>query len=101
MYHRRESPTQTAADAIRQVESGEIWGREARGSSILSVKAYVGTLKGRGIQFQTDISPHPNQSPLEARWYHPNTPGVMVRSNESGSFAAITASVLNLQLEFT
>lgn len=81
-FYRRECRTQTSQDAKLQVRSGEIWGKEARYSSILSVKAYVGTLNGRGIEFTTKIPPHPNQSPLEAHWYYPNTPGVMLRSKE-------------------
>jgi hypothetical protein len=80
-----------------QIRSGEIWGKAARGSSILSVKAYVGVLRGRGIQFTTTISPHPNQSPLEAHWYYPNTPGVMLRSKGGQDYAAITATIVNLQ----
>jgi hypothetical protein len=80
-----------------QVQSGEVWGKEARYSSILSVKAYVGVLNGRGIQFTTEILPHPNQSPFEAHWYYPNTPGVMLRSKGGQDYAAITASVINLQ----
>lgn len=81
-----------------QVASGEIWGKEARWSSILSVKAYVGQLVGRGIQFTTAIAPHPNQSPLEARWYYPDTPGVMLRNKDGQDYAAITAVVANHQL---
>lgn len=81
-----------------QVQSGEIWGKEARGSSLLSVKAYVGTLKGRGIQFTTDIAPHPNQSPFEARWYYPLTPGVTKRTKNGQDYACITAAVTNHQL---
>jgi hypothetical protein len=96
-FHRRESPTQTSEDAKAQVESGEVWGKEAKWSSILSVKAYVGALAGRGIQFTTTVSPHPNQSPFEARWYYPNTPGVMLRSKEGQDYAAISAAITNLQ----
>jgi hypothetical protein len=79
------------------VQTGEIWGKEARGSSILSVKAYVGILAGRGIQFTTEIRPHPNQSPLEARWYYPDTPGVLCRRKGDQDYAAIPAAIENLQ----
>lgn len=98
MFHRRECRTQTPEDAKAQVESGEVWGKEARWSSILSVKAYVGQLVGRGIQFTTDIAPHPNQSPFEARWYYPDTPGVMRRTKGGRDYAAITAIIANHQL---
>jgi len=97
IFHRRESPTQTPQDAVLQVQSGEVWGKEARWSSLLSVKAYVGLLSGRGIQFTTDIAPHPNQSPFEARWYYPNTPGVMLRTKGGQDYACITAKVTNYQ----
>jgi hypothetical protein len=96
-FHRRESPTQTPEDALMQVQSGEIWGKEARWSSLLSVKAYVGMLEDRGIQFTTEILPHPDQSPLEARWYYPNTPGVMLRTKNAQDYACITAKIVNCQ----
>jgi hypothetical protein len=96
-FFRRESPTQTPEDAKIQVQTGEIWGKEARGSAILSVKAYVGILSGRGIQFTTETPPHPNQSPLEARWYYPDTLGVMLRQKDGQDYAAISALIENLQ----
>ena len=100
-FHRRESPTQTRADAVRQVASGEIWGRAARGGANPSVKAYRNSLPPqlRGIEFTTPVPPHPGSgSPYEAKWYHPDTPGVVLRQNASNEdFAAIPADVVNLQ----
>jgi hypothetical protein len=101
-YFRRESPTQTKEDAIRQVTTGEIWGRPARiGGAFPCVKAYRGSLpKGqRGIDFTTAVAPDAeSSSPFEARWYYPKTPGVMKRTNDQGeAFAAIPAKVVNRQ----
>jgi hypothetical protein len=75
-----------------------VWGKEARGSALLSVKAYIGVLNGRGIQFTTDILPHPNQSPFEARWYYPITPGVLQRSKNGQEYACIIATITNNQM---
>jgi hypothetical protein len=101
-YFRRESPTQTKEDAIRQVKTGEIWGRPSRiGGAFPCVKAYRGSLPGgqRGIDFATPVAPDPDSSsPFEARWYYPKTPGVMQRTNTEGEeFAAIPAKVVNHQ----
>ena len=101
-FHRLESPTQTKADAIRQVQSREIWGRPARGSDIPSVKAYRNQLPptDRGIEFTTRVSPHPGSgSPYEARWYYPHTPGVVLKQDtNSVEYAVIAADVVNHQL---
>lgn len=99
-FHRLESPTQTSADALRQVQSKEIWGRAARGSSILSVRAYRRNIPAgrRGIEFTTPIEPHPGSgSPYEVRWYYPQTDGVLLRRRNDEDFAAIPAEVTNLQ----
>ena len=47
----------------------------------------------------TSVAPHRGSgSPIEARWYHPHTPGVMRRQNANNEdFAAIPAAVTNLQ----
>jgi hypothetical protein len=99
-FHRLEATYQTIADAIEQVRSGEIWGRPARGSNIPCVNAYRNQLSSgrRGIQFTTPVRPHLGSgSPYEARWYHPHTPGVALRQKNNEDFAAIPASVTNLQ----
>lgn len=99
-YHRRESPTQTAAHARLQVASGEVWGRPARGSQIPSVKAYVGSLPGgqRGIEFHTEVPPDPGSStPFEVRWYYPQTPGVALRSGNPHDYAVVKATIINRQ----
>jgi hypothetical protein len=99
-FHRLESPTQTSEDALRQVQSKEIWGRAARGSSLLSVRAYRKSIPaGRpGIEFTTPVEPDRGSgSPYEARWYYPYTPGVLLRTKNNEDFAAIPADVTNLQ----
>ncbi|MBV1797148.1 hypothetical protein [Siccirubricoccus sp. G192] len=98
IYHRVETPTQTAATARKQALSGEVWGRPARGSGIPSVKAYFGPLVPgqRGIEFTTPVPHDPNYSyPFEARWYYGHTPGVQL--NNYG-FAFIPAVVTNKQV---
>ena len=98
-FHRLESPTQTRADAREQVRSGEIWGRAARGSHLLAVKAYPGLLPTteRGIQFTTAVDPYPGGSPFEAHWYHGVCPGVLLRHRAGDDFACIPAAVTNRQ----
>jgi hypothetical protein len=100
-YNRRESPTQTRKDALLQVQSLEIWGREARGSVLLSVKAYRGILPAgeRGIEFKTEVLPERGSgTPYEARWYYPQTPGTMLRTKGNIDYAAIPAlEVVNRQ----
>jgi len=99
-YFRLESPTQTKQDAILQAQSGEVWGREARGSHLLCVKAYRGSLPGdrRGIDFATRVLPERGAgTPYEARWYYPQTPGTMLRTRDTIDYAAIPAEVINRQ----
>ena len=99
-YCRVESPTQTTDDAIKQVNTGEIWGGVPRGGMCPTVQAYSGLLNGRrGIEFVTTISPEPSgSSPFEARWYLGITPGVVHKQNQKGEdMACITAVVTNLQ----
>lgn len=101
-FHRLETPTQTTADALKQVASGEIWGKPARWSDIPSVKAYRGTVPpgDRGIEFTTGVRAEKGSgSRLEAKWYYPQTEGTMLRQNQDGDdCAAIPATVKNLQL---
>jgi hypothetical protein len=99
-YHRLESPTQTTADAVFQVNSGEIWGLPARGSNIPSVKAYRNALptSQRGIEFNTPIAPQVGSgTPYEARWYYPHTPGVQQKTKNSQDYAVVIAAVINCQ----
>jgi len=100
VYCRYESPTQTKQIAQLQVQSGEIWG-SGKGppntNNVPSVKAYVGPLppNQRGIEFTTPIPPdRKSSSPKEARWYHPQTPGVIL--NRQG-YAVIPANVLKIE----
>jgi hypothetical protein len=99
-FNRRETPdTQTPEIAKQQVASGEIWGRTPKnGGFEPTVQAYAGPLKnGRGIEFTTDIAPHPNGSPFEVRWYMTRTPGVQRRYRDGEEFACILVIVTNLQ----
>jgi len=98
-FNRRESPTQSAADAILQGHSMEIWGGPARGSSIPSVKAYRESkhaLAGnRGVMFDTMVRPTSGSgTPFEARWYD-GTIGVMQRPQ--GFVAISITGFRNLQ----
>jgi hypothetical protein len=99
-FHRRESPTQTTQDAIRQVQSGEIWGAAARGSAIPAVKAYRNAIPAndRGIEFTTPVAPHAGSgTPYEARWYYPHTAGVTHTTDNGVDYAVISAVVTNHQ----
>lgn len=70
LYHRLSSPSQTAVDAAKQIESQEMWGRPSRYSEISKVKAYKGALppNAQGIEFTTPIEPDPGSPPLMAYW---------------------------------
>jgi hypothetical protein len=99
-YHRLESPTHTKETALLQEQSQELWGKPARGSGLLSVKAYRGPLPkiARGIDAATDLAPHKGSgSPNDARWYFPDTPGTFLRKKNGIDFAAIKAKVTNRQ----
>jgi hypothetical protein len=82
LYHRLESPTQTAAVAQLQVSSMEIWGTGVRPAGIPSVKAYRNALPpSRGVEFSTLVLPRRGSgTPFEARRYQ-SDPGVMPRPN--------------------
>ena len=101
-YCRLEGPSQTPQDAAQQVASGEIWGRvHKRNAVYLCVKAYPRRLtKGeRGVSFNAVVPHDPRFSaPHEARWYFPQTPGVMQRKDaQQDDVAAIPARVTNRQ----
>ena len=100
-FHRLESPSQTSADAVQQVLSGEIWGKEARGSNIPSVKAYRNHIPAgsRGIEFTTPVAPQRGSgTPYEARWYYPHTPSVALKQDANNfDYAVIPAAVTNYQ----
>jgi hypothetical protein len=102
-FNRRETPDiQTSELAKIQVASGEVWGLTPKnGGMEPTVQAYAGRLKPpfpRGIEFTTEIAPHPNASPLEVRWYMTRTPGVQRRFKDGNEYACIIATVDNLQL---
>jgi hypothetical protein len=100
MYNRVETKSQTKSDALLQVASGEIWGRDGRQGRMAAVRAYAGGLKpgARGIEFSTTIAPHGGGNPIEAHWYLGFTPGVLARVKNGEDYACITAVVTNLQL---
>lgn len=95
LYNRRETPTQTRADAQKQVTSMEVWGAPARGSNLPSVKAYRTAMvppHPRGIEFCWPVNPTPGTgTPFEARWYL-GSPGVV--SRQGSTFAAIAVSYI-------
>ena len=101
-FCRLESSTQTSADALQQIQSGEIWGRaHKQGGGFPCVKAYPKQLSPtqRGIEFETPIAPDPIYSaPHEARWYYPHTQGVRLHTDVNGEdFAVISATVTKNQ----
>ncbi len=99
-YNRRESPSQTRADAVRQQNSMEIWGQAARGSGLPSVKAYreatapLAGNGGRGVLFNTNVPLAARGDPYQARWYD-GDPGVMQKPN--GFVAISVTQLLNRQ----
>jgi hypothetical protein len=98
IFFRLESPTQTPAIAVLQVRSGEIWGKTPRYGFEPVVQAYAGSLTGRrGIEFTTQIKPHPNSAPHHAYWYLTRTPGVELRRKNCEDYASIKAVVDNHQ----
>jgi hypothetical protein len=94
VYHRRQSPTQSAEMAALQESSGEIWGTYDRvmggRSPFLSVDAYVGPLPDgtKGIEFTTVVPADKNTPPRVARWTGPRD-GVIVE----GDYAKIKVTV--------
>lgn len=64
--------------AEKIVKSGELWGRAPFGSGTPQPQAYVGRLdlRRRGIEFYTNVAPHPDTAPGQARWW-PGDPGVV------------------------
>jgi hypothetical protein len=100
-FHRKELKFQTREDALKQVESGEIWGSTPKnGGMCPTVQAYPGNLSvdRRGIEFSTDIENQKGSCPIEARWYLGITAEVEERFDECGNqYACISAEVVNLQ----
>jgi hypothetical protein len=101
-YNRVEYPFgQTWETALKQVASGEIWGNTPKnGGMEPTVQAFPNRLAPgvRGIEFTTEIKPHPNGSPFELRWYLTQTPGVLSRRLNGVEVAAITVdNIVNLQ----
>jgi hypothetical protein len=84
VYHRLESPTQTAIDAREQAASMEIWGYPPFGSDIPKVKAYEGPLPDgkRGIEFLTSIPPDSGAPRGQAYWFR-EKPGVRLEADRA------------------
>ena len=93
-FHRLASPTQDFAAAQRQLASGQIWGRVARGGHSPSVKAYRGPLPpaAEGIEFVTDVAPSPGSHPNLVFWYS-GDPGVTTMRQSGDEFAVIAAVI--------
>ena len=100
-FHRLETSTQTPADAQLQIKSGEIWGKEARGSNLPCVKAYRNQLPAteKGVEFTTPLPPQRGSgSPIEARWYYGFTPGVVLKQDSNNvDYAVIPAKITKCQ----
>lgn len=95
-FHRlNNGGTQTPAVAAKQIASGEIWGTTPKNGGLeATVQAYAGQLPQRdGIEFSTDVMPHPNGTPFEVRWYLTKTPGVQSRVAEGVEYACISADI--------
>lgn len=95
-YRLNNGGGQTPAVAKLQIASGEIWGKTPKnGGMEPTVQAYAGQLpRPDGIEFTTDIEPHPNGTPIEVRWYLTKTPGVQLRYDALGEeHACITADI--------
>jgi hypothetical protein len=107
-FHRTSSPTQTFADALRQKEFGEIWGRAGRiGGLVPAVKAYVGPIcygeppgvpceAVSGVQFVTDVPPSevPPGGMAFVRWFA--MPG-----EQHAGFRVVDAETVAIQVILT
>lgn len=93
-FHRLRSPTQTDETAKLQLANGQVWGQQARWSSLLSVKAFRGPLPATeaGIEFVTDTAPSPGSHPNLVFWYE-SAPGVTVAPINGQNFAIISVRV--------
>ena len=89
-FHRKESTTQTVHVASLQEATLEVWGKEPRGSSTLTVQAYKRKLPAseRGIEFETHVPPNPDGHPHYASWSG-NRPGLLSRKDSGQDYAAI------------
>lgn len=81
---------------ICQVQTGEIWGKQAMyGNDHPVVRAMPGPLKdgADGIEFETDVKPTPFcETPSEVYWHlHADSPWVQSRQN--GTFACIAVKI--------
>jgi hypothetical protein len=78
VFHRKASPSQTAAVAEAQRASGEIWGKAPRNfyqSDIPKVKAFRGPLPAgtEGIEFTTNVRPSYQWGEM-VDWFSPQVP---------------------------
>lgn len=98
-YSRRETKTQTSADAVLQCATMEVWGKIAQNGATPVVQAYKTELpkEWRGIEFSTNVAPESNTGPLHARWYL-GKPGVQRRIKNNDVYACISiTNIKNLQ----
>lgn len=96
-YHRKQSRTQTKADADNQARGHTLLGRAARGSGMLSAKAYVGSLPAgqAGIEFLS-VTPRHGTHPYLAFWYEGNQ-DVWNVTHDGDAFAMIVIKVTKIQ----
>lgn len=98
-FNREGNPTtQTDEIAIEQERSREVWGRVPRNGNWPTVEAYPGSLAEGlwGINFTTEVQPHPGSAPNHAKWYLGETPGVISRLKNEEEFACIEADVVRI-----
>ena len=98
-FHRKESPTQSIRIAALQEFSLEVWGKEPRGSSTLTVQAYKRKLptNERGIEFETYVLPNADGHPHYASWSG-NRSGILKRKDNGSDYIAISVtSFINSQ----
>ena len=94
----REGNIRTQPDelAIEQVRSGEVWGRTpVQKGGWPVVESYTGLLGNGdwGINFTTEIEPHPGSAPHHAKWHFGKTPGVELREKNGEDYGCIAAAL--------
>lgn len=100
-FHRKRSRSQTAADDLRQINSGMLWGDTPRGGKCPTAQAYFGPLQphDNGVEFLTPILPQQTGLPngFGANWYLDDTAFTGSVASGSSTFAAITIVVVKHQ----
>lgn len=83
-YSRRQTPTQTLADAVKEAHSGQLWGRaptpNSGGLPVPAVKAWPSALPddAEGIQFWAAVEPTRQWGGPSGFWmWELGSPGVL------------------------